>query len=59
MGKKTVKAAAAIALFGTVLQFGGCIGQIWKTLAGSAVSYIGLEFLTDNNGVFEIGRAHV
>ena len=54
MGKKTVKAAAAIALFGTVLQFGGCIGSwfnmIWKNLPGAVLT----EFITDNDSVFDL-----
>jgi hypothetical protein len=54
MGKKTVKAAAAIALFGTVLQFGGCIGSwfnmIWTNLPGAVLT----EFLTDNDSVFDL-----
>lgn len=54
MGKKTVKAAAAIALFGTVLQFGGCIGALWKNFASNAVSYAVTEFVLDNDAVFDL-----
>lgn len=54
MGKKTVKAAAAIALLGTVLQFGGCIGQIWTTFWRGLPGYLLTEFVTDNDGVFDL-----
>jgi hypothetical protein len=54
MGKKTMKAAAVVALLGTVLQFGGCINSIVGKIFGQALGYVGLEFLTDNNGVFDL-----
>ena len=54
MGKKTMKAAAMAAILGTVLQFGGCFGNIWKNLLTSAVSYGILEFVVDNDGVFDL-----
>lgn len=54
MGKKTVKAAAAIALFGTVLQFGGCIGQWFGLVAANFPGYILSEFVLDNDGVFDL-----
>jgi len=54
MGKKTMKAAATIALLGTVLQFGGCIGRwfnmVWANLPGTVI----MEFLTDNDAVFDL-----
>jgi hypothetical protein len=54
MGKKTMKAAAAVALLGTVLQFGGCINNAVGAVFGQALGYVGLEFLTDNDGVFDL-----
>jgi hypothetical protein len=52
MGKKTLKGAALAAVLGTVLQFGGCIS--WQTLMASAATYAGLEFVLDNDGVFDL-----
>jgi len=54
MGKKTVKAAAAIALLGTVLQFGGCVGQIWNAFWQGLPGYLLTEFVTDNDAVFDL-----
>jgi hypothetical protein len=54
MGKKTVKATAAIALLGTVLQFGGCIGQVFQQALAGIPVYLVSEFLLDNDGVFDL-----
>jgi hypothetical protein len=54
MGKKTMKAAAMAAILGTVLQFGGCFGRIWQDLLTTGVSYAILEYVTDNDGVFDL-----
>ena len=54
MGKKTMKAAAVVALLGTVLQFGGCIGQIFNTFWQGLPGYVVTEFVLDNDGVFDL-----
>ena len=44
-----------LALGAVVLQFGGgCIGGIFGGLLENAVSYTALEFLTDNDGIFDL-----
>jgi hypothetical protein len=52
MGKKTMKGAALAAVLGTVLQFGGCFNL--QTLFASAATYATLEFVLDNDGVFDL-----
>ena len=42
------------ALGAIVLQFGGCFGGIFSGLLENAVSYTALEFLTDNDGIFDL-----
>jgi hypothetical protein len=43
------------ALGAVVLQFGGCgINGLFSGLLENAVSYAALEFLTDNNGIFDL-----
>ena len=54
MGKKTMKAAAVVALLGTVLQFGGCIGAIASTFVRGLPGYLVTEFVLDNDGVFDL-----
>ena len=54
MGKKTMKAAALAAMLGTVLQFGGCGSNFWRTAFVTALGYTGLEFVLDNDGVFDL-----
>ncbi|MHC4091455.1 MAG: hypothetical protein ACYSVY_14490 [Planctomycetota bacterium] len=54
MGKKMLKYGALVATGGMILQFGGCLGGNWQNLAWSAVTYAGLEFVTDNDGVFDL-----
>lgn len=59
MGKKMMKSAAVVALMGTCFHFGGCgdLGGIGKWALGivqGAIPYLGYEFLTDNDGVFDL-----
>lgn len=55
MGKKTMKGAALAALFGTVLQFGGCFGDSWwGRWLSDAVLYATYEFVLDNNAVVDL-----
>ena len=43
------------ALGAVVLQFGGCgLDNLFPNLMANAVSYTLLEFLTDNNGIFDL-----
>ncbi len=41
-----------VALGGVVLQFGGC--PLVSNLLENGVSFLALEFLTDNNGIFDL-----
>ena len=52
--QKSWKKLALIALGGSVIP--QCInwGEIWSDLLASSVSFTILEFLTDNNGVFDL-----
>lgn len=44
-----------VALGVVALQFGGCgFGGIFSGLLENAVSYTALEFLTDNDGIFDL-----
>ncbi len=45
-----------VALGGIVLQFGGCpiLGGLFGNLVENGVSFLALEFLTDNNGIFDL-----
>lgn len=45
-----------VVLGAVALQFGGCggLGGIWQDLLTSSVSFTILEFVTDNNGVFDL-----
>jgi hypothetical protein len=55
MTRKTLKAAALAAVLGTVFGFGGCLGQgavRWVLI--NTASYTGLEFLLDDNAVFDL-----
>ncbi len=54
MGKKTMKVAAMAVILGTVLQFGGCVGRIFQNVLSTSVTYGILEFVTDNDGVFDL-----
>lgn len=55
MKKNWIKMTAMAALAGTMFQFGGCgVNGIFKSLLRTAPIYLGLEFLTDNGGVFNL-----
>ena len=54
MGKKMLKYGALAATGGLILQFGGCLGGNWQTLAWGSALYAGLEFVTDNDSVFDL-----
>lgn len=41
-------------LGGVALQFAGCGGGFFGRLLEDGVSYVALEFLTDNNGIFDL-----
>ncbi len=44
-----------VALGAIALQFGGCgFGQFFQNILQDAVSYTALEFLTDNDGIFDL-----
>jgi hypothetical protein len=52
MRKSTLKGAALAALAGTVLQFGGCLNL--NRILQYGAWYAALEFVTDNDGVFDL-----
>lgn len=56
MGKKLMKGGLLAALLGTAFQWGGCLnGNSWWSRAfWTAAGYTGLEFVTDNDGVFDL-----
>ncbi len=45
-----------VALGGIVLQFGGCpiVGGLFGNLLENGISWAALEFLADNNGIFDL-----
>ena len=44
-----------VALGAVALQFGGCgFEGVFQNVLGNAVSYTVLEFLTDNDGIFDL-----
>lgn len=54
MKSKTVRMAVLVGLLGTVLE-GGCLGSgWWRQALISAAVYTGLEFVTDNDSVFDL-----
>ncbi len=54
--KKTMKTAALAAVCGTVLG-SGCLGLNWQSILWGSAVYAGLEFVTDNDGVFDLFEA--
>ncbi|MGB2985238.1 MAG: hypothetical protein WBE26_05090 [Phycisphaerae bacterium] len=55
MRKKTLKGAALAAMAGTMLQFGGCLGDSWwGRILWDGVIYAGYEYVLDNDGVFDL-----
>ena len=58
MGKKVMKGAALAAVLGTVFGWGGCLGGMnWQRAFWNAVEYGTLEYLLDNNTVFNLWNA--
>ncbi len=55
MRKNTLKVAMVGLLAGTVFQF-GClnIGGLWKSFITAAPIYALMEFVLDNDGVFDL-----
>ncbi len=45
-----------VAMGGIVLQFGGCpvLNGLFSNLLNNGVSFLALEFLTDNAGIFDL-----
>ncbi len=45
-----------VAMGGIVLQFGGCpiLGGLFSNLLENGVSFAALEFLTDNDNIFDL-----
>jgi hypothetical protein len=54
MKKRTLKTIALVALAGTLFQFGGCVGQVLKSFITSLPATLLTEFVTDNNGIFDL-----
>lgn len=55
MKKNWIKMTAMAALAGTMFQFGGCgVSGIFRSLLRTAPIALGIEFLTDNNSVFDL-----
>jgi len=53
--KNWIKKTAIVALAGTMFQFGGCsLNGILQGLLTTAPIYLGLEFLSDNDGIFDL-----
>lgn len=48
------KACVLVAMSGTLFQFGGCWGGLTRSLIGAVPVNLALEFLTDNDGVFDL-----
>jgi len=55
MGKRSVKRTAmALLCAGCVFQLGGCFGGIFNAMVRTAIPYVALEFVTDNDGIFDL-----
>jgi len=52
MKSKTFKGIALATMVGTLFQLGGCINL--NTLLSSAVYYAALEFVADNDSIFDL-----
>lgn len=42
------------ALGGAALQFWGCGSGWWQDFLYDAVTYVGIQFLSDNDGIFDL-----
>ncbi len=55
MGKKMLKSGAILAAGGTMLGFGGCLGDSWwGYIIRDAALSTAWEFVTDNDSVFDL-----
>jgi len=54
MTKKMVKGTLLAAVLGTAFQFGGCLGGFFGRALEDVVPFVALEFVTDNDGVFDL-----
>ena len=52
---RKIKKSALLVLLGGTMFFGSCLGGLgWKQVAWTAAVSVGTQFLTDNNGVFDL-----
>lgn len=49
-----MKRLALMAMLGSVFAFGGCVGEALVSAVTSLPVYLLSEFVTDNNGVFDL-----
>lgn len=55
MAKAVVKKLSALLVFCSLLQFGGCLNSgVARDFLMDGVTQVGLEFLLDNNAVFDL-----
>ena len=55
MAKAPMKKLSALFLFCSLLQFGGCLSSgVARDFLVEGVTHVGLEFLLDNNAVFDL-----
>lgn len=56
MSKKIAKGTVLAAILGTAFSWGGCFGGNgwWSQAFWTAAGYAGLEFVLDNDGVFDL-----
>ncbi len=54
MGKKSLKSVALTLLTGGMVLGGGCLGINWQQLLVNTAVQQGIEFLLDNDGVFDL-----
>jgi hypothetical protein len=54
MKSKTVKRFVMVALTGTLLQFGGCLGTWFSAALQGLPGTILAEFLLDNDSIFDL-----
>ncbi len=48
------KVCVLAVMSGTIFQFGGCFGGIARGLVAAIPVNLGLEFLTDNDAIFDL-----
>lgn len=55
MGNKVTKGVITLAVTGGIMSIGlGCLGVNTSSLLTGAAIYTGLEFLTDNDSIFDL-----